>query len=1593
MGPAADRTLLGRASLATAPITTDLVEWAKGIGYRWEAYGGNLGKEPTVFQRAGQITKEVLTGFGEAWNAIFARPFETGIGLMEGVQAAGEGSVLPDIENGLRAVLPHGWFTEYALSLNPLLMNYNIARAAVAPRSVGEKQRIVTANIGASRIAYSAWKDPSLRQEYIRRYMAGEDPYLLAKELQRPFAEMWGQLILDPTNAIMLAGFLGKFGSASKALRAAEAVAMPKEARALLDVFKGATTEAEAIGAGEKLIQMGVEGTARTRAAMRGTGAIHTLTSGAARQQMVEDAAGVAGLLLAEFKDDPERVLSALRAYALKAGGTPEEVMGAVAELAHNPLGAVAFSEAGERTGIVLRRMMSNAEGVFESEALIRQAEAAIAEVTSGRNPEALAELLGKKIDGAAAELYPTVAQRLAAGEEISPWVRHLDAIANARGPIGAANRFFGSIYMGLSPGYAVRNALTNGLHMFVDYGSGTFQRSPATAVEITTKWLGGFEPPALQRAITQAAAMTGTARSRLPFRRLADYIEKTMGQMVYGNAIERSMRSMMVPGKALPDLGPLLQAGMSPEAARYVASTVVKHYGDTKAAGTAIRAAMQTGTADGFRMLEFLRPADIRMLQQYTVGGTSLYERAMQILGADRSATLDDALRQITGLFDEIDVEAATAAKEAFRRSVDEMAGVAFRPTTGPGSGLVRALAKRLGISPEQATELQGIREFVGQRALSEARVALGEVQTQFAGLAAQGAPDAPRVSARAGQLLLELKGQEDELIRLGEESRAALTGTVQGGGIRAFTDDMERAMGEYQLTVTEAHKAAHAQTARRVLEFIDEVAQTIPDFDSAPLRRALDVLEEAGKWDNATADGSRFVTEIGGQVVELARPYSGEVVSTPAQYYAATATARNNVRRGILEGLQAHWGEQVPVTQSDVALTKWLEEASGRIAQARATAMQVANHARDFTLLNYANRRGIDVAMGILFPYQYWYSRTYINWMQRLSHHPEMIAAYAKYRRGLEQAHADAPEWYRHQINTNELFGLDSENPLWFNLEATLNPLNGLTGLDFNNADRRKGWFATFVDDLGKFGPSVWTPVSLAIATAMYMQGENDAAAAWAGRLIPQTASLKAGLSLLRGKVSDLPLNGEYDPAIQLFAGGQDPYERRRIARALGGMIEDGTIDRDAAADAARTRTGPAWDMAMDRAINQRAPGQLASFFGGVGFKARTPAEIQIDQFDEDYQRLLAMEPSLSAEEYRVSWDNLRASHPFMDALLIARKAEPMETDRQYAYNVISRIPPSHSDDYAELVGIQPELLSQFYEAKGHMESWSEGDRMRFMAGMIDLGAILVSPDDATRAQWSQARISYNRVYRDGETQFGRDIWDRVDTYLGAKGPSDEEKATAEAILASDPEIGEALDYKSLAVLSNPTLSRYYASLNTIEGYYNGQMWNAIRDELGPDIWDKWDEYYQLAGSEQRAYKAEHPELARYMEMKDEWKPLVAAAILRAEARLRDIPPELRHVELTGTQGTAVEDLQGRQVGYPQLSWDAMRSIMGESLARLVQDNVRDDSPLPGSALTRLRNVAADMGIENEYILLGLAERALQGPLGEELANYPAP
>ena len=165
-----------------------------------------------------------------------------------------------------------------------------------------------------------------------------------------------------------------------------------------------------------------------------------------------------------------------------------------------------------------------------------------------------------------------------------------------------------------------------------------------------------------------------------------------------------------------------------------------------------------------------------------------------------------------------------------------------------------------------------------------------------------------------------------------------------------------------------------------------------------------------------------------------------------------------------------------------------------------------------------------------------------------------------------------------------------------------------------------------------MGKFGPSVWAPLQIATALKLAIDGENEAAARWGGRLIPQTASIKAVSSFFGNPI-------ELDPSVNLFSllnGGElgkatDPYEEKRIGRALSKMAEEG-VPEEALIEAARTQTGPLWDEAYRRAVQERAPGQLASFLFGVGFKGRTEQDKEIDQFYADYFRMQNLRAAVS-------------------------------------------------------------------------------------------------------------------------------------------------------------------------------------------------------------------------------------------------------------------------------------------------------------------------------------------------------------------------
>ena len=120
--------------------------------------------------------------------------------------------------------------------------------SALAPVAVAAKYRLqgvirekdyaaaIDRNQDAARMAYTAWFDPAAKEEYIRRMRAGDDPRLLALELENPGAEMVGRIVFDPLNFIDLlqvGSIVHKTMRLNRARKELTTIASPEFAKAL----------------------------------------------------------------------------------------------------------------------------------------------------------------------------------------------------------------------------------------------------------------------------------------------------------------------------------------------------------------------------------------------------------------------------------------------------------------------------------------------------------------------------------------------------------------------------------------------------------------------------------------------------------------------------------------------------------------------------------------------------------------------------------------------------------------------------------------------------------------------------------------------------------------------------------------------------------------------------------------------------------------------------------------------------------------------------------------------------------------------------------------------------------------------------------------------------------------------------------------------------------------------------------------------------------------------------------------------------------------------------------------------------------------
>lgn len=891
-------------------------------------------------------------------------------------------------------------------------------------------------------------------------------------------------------------------------------------------------------------------------------------------------------------------------------------------------------------------------------------------------------------------------------------------------------------------------------------------------------------------------------------------------------------------------------------------------------------------------------------------------------------------------------------------------------------------------------------------------------------------------RFEQTARRLLDELHGGEAggvSVPKQGTGGEATRFGTSNVQWYRDLPESLQnkKAIDKALQKIIEDHGKDKGVNVERLKEFIldrfkfgDPDTGTPPDLyalqqlgaDEKTLQTALDnwnditrqeaTLEEAIQATTPTEEllhsaNQPYFDEAGNLIepatINVPPPHPMGTEPSAARTWNESARDLKYILDSIQNEIVGRWGKTNAERTYSPAMEQVLSEVSStlkpRVSEIKAIALRVAEKQRNFTLLNYGERTYGDIAKAYVLPFHFFYSRSYKNWIYRIATSPEIVSHYGQYREFLETENANLPDWYKQQLNVNPFswgrdeqglqdqtfLGIPVHHPLYMNLEATFNPLIGLTGVDYNDPVKRNNWFTATVDDMGKFGPTIYAPIQLGIAAALFQQGETDVAARWGTRVFPETAQIKALTNTLFGQPVEL------DPAVNFFSGGIDVQERNRMAYSAAQLIQSGQFTPEQIMLDFQAQQGTAWDAAYHMAIQSRAASSFSSWLLGVGFKPRSTNDVMVEQMYTDLNRLYAAADMMEPEKYRMAWSQLRSQYPegFVDTVLLSRKGGD-KRDAALAYEVLNRIPPGDMSAALKTIGLSQQEIKKFYDSKGFTNKdvkYLPQEKGRFMSAVLDMAAMLKIPDNATSKEWNAARTTYSVVYKQIEESLGdKKIWDKISHYYDLK---DDNREAAQQFAQLHPEIFQAMQMKREAVLSTPVLAAYYGSIETIEAYLDGKLRQQLSDKYGPDIYDVQTGYYDSANP--RGYLAQHPELKRF------WN----------EKRVLESQNEKMFYQFanklpTGTGAQFQEGFAPQSYTQEQLykslqpedqmpSWEEVSVGMPQWLQAEIANYAQNNRPLSKRANKEMDYLAKQGNYYNSKELLRMAVLAMQQPLAQ--------
>jgi hypothetical protein len=558
-----------------------------------------------------------------------------------------------------------------------------------------------------------------------------------------------------------------------------------------------------------------------------------------------------------------------------------------------------------------------------------------------------------------------------------------------------------------------------------------------------------------------------------------------------------------------------------------------------------------------------------------------------------------------------------------------------------------------------------------------------------------------------------------------------------------------------------------------------------------------------------------------------------------TYAQAVAENLPGYLKTIQSAIDGVRSTWGSSkykgAHTAEQAVALAKWAEEAKSRMALAKSYALAQAQRMADFSLLDYNDKRGFDAALQYFMPYQFWYTRSYKNWAVRLAQNPTLANKFADYQRWLYDYNEGQPDYLRGQVDIGSLLHLES--PLFFNIMASFNPLNSVTGVDYTDPKKIVGKPGTFeyaitnlLDTVGKFGPSVSPLFQWSLAAYLSNIGEKDAAARWAGRMLPQSAVGKAIMAQFN-------VNMDIDPMVKIFSqgAGGDPNEINRAARAMRMIVDSGGATMNEAIEAVRTKNGPLWDQAMILATKDRTISTIGGALFGLGMKYQTVNDQEIANMFDESSKFWSNSESYTKEEKAYFSLEMQRKYPAYDLVVIGQK-RGLNQMKAYGFSVLSRIPPNQLTPIANLLLPDKgnDLLEQFWNTGGNMYDLNELDRDKLMTAFVELGQLLDMPDGATQKEWTDVQILYSRLNDSVTEKYGKDIDLYTTTYYDLMKT---DNRAADAYAEANPIVLDAIDYKNSVILQTPLLAKYYASVSKADRYWDNRWADVVKEKIHPD------------------------------------------------------------------------------------------------------------------------------------------------------------